>query len=107
MELQTKSPFPGEKPHIVVARRCGTRGCRADTPCVFHDQVIVRLNVDGHELPEIKLAKGSFAEMAKTFPEPRELFHLLADMVVNANQPPGNLPKMADVAAALSQGGIW
>jgi len=68
--------------------------------------VIVRLNVNGRELPEIKLSKASWREMSSTFPEPRELFHLLADMAVNANQPQGDLPKMADVAAALSQGGM-
>jgi hypothetical protein len=102
MELQTQSPFPGEPSHIVVARQCGIRRCRTTTPCVNHDQVIVRLIVDGRELPEIKLSKASWKEMSSTFPEPRELFHLLADMVVNASQPQGDLPKMADVAAALS-----
>jgi hypothetical protein len=111
LELETKSPFPGEPSHIVVARRCNIRGCRATTPCYLnHEQVIVRFQIDGRDYPEIKLAKGSFDEMSKTFPEPRELFHLLADMAVNANQPQGDLPKMADIAAAqaaLSQGGIW
>ena len=72
--------------------------------------MIVRFAVDGRELPEIKLSKASWKEMASTFPDPPELFHLLADMAVNASQPQGDLPKMADIAAAqaaLSQGGIW
>jgi hypothetical protein len=89
---------------------CGIRRCRRTTPCTEHDQVIVRFNVDGRELPEIKLSKPSWKEMSSTFPDPPELFHLLADMAVNANQPQGDLPKLADVAAAqqaLSQGGIW
>jgi len=67
----------------------------------------VRLCVDGRDLPEIKLSKASWREMSSTFLEARELFHLLADMTVNANQPQADLPRMADVAAALSQGGIW
>ena len=107
MELQTKSSFPGEPSHIVVARKCAVRGCRATTPCENHDQVIVRFVVDGREFPEIKLSKASWREMSSTFPRPEELFHLLADMVVNANQPVGDLPRMADVAAALAQGGVW
>jgi len=110
LELQTKSPFPGEPSHIVVARPCGTKRCRRSTPCDDHEQVVVRFVIDGKEYPEIKLSKPSWYEMRQTFPAPEELFHLLADMVVNANEPRGDLPSLADAtaaAAALNQGGIW
>ena len=87
MELQTKSPF-GDKPHQVVALQCNFRGCRATSPCGIHEQVVVRLNVDGRELPDYKIGKPAFHELTELHRDPRELFHMLADFALMAANPP-------------------
>lgn len=128
MELRTKSPYPGDKPHTVVTRACPIKKCRGGTPCIWHDQVIVALNIDGREIPEIRINKGSFKEMMSAYPDPEELFHLLADMAVSAHRTEPTAPvhsREGDFAEALAavqqngrshdnaraqqlaQGGIW
>ena len=104
MELITRSPYPGDtQSYQVVARMCGFNGCRASTPCRLHDQVIVRFNVDGVELPnEAKLSKQSFNQLLEMDRDPQVLFHHLAEAALLANEPPVKRP-IADAfgAAAL------
>lgn len=107
MELETKSPF-GDKPHQVIALQCNFRGCKATSPCAIHEQVVVRLQVDGRTLPEFKLAKPAFAELIELHRDPRELFHMLADFALLAESPP-DMPSMESVASMLgnlNQGGF-
>jgi hypothetical protein len=98
MELETKSPF-GEPSHFVVARLCGVNRCRRTTPCEGHEQVIVRLAIDGVERPEFKLAKPAFHELEQLHRDPRELFHMLADFAVLADTAKTTLPVSAAVDA--------
>lgn len=103
MEILTKSPY-GDPPHVVISRACGIRKCRRSTPCNEHDQVIVRLCVDGHEKPEFKLGKDAFAELEKLHRDPAEMFHVLADFAILADGTPEMLagqPGLADVAAGM------
>jgi hypothetical protein len=87
MEIETKSPFPGDRTkHIVITRECRERGCRASTPCAQHEQVILRFNVDGQELHETaRLSKIAFRELEVMHKEPREMFHMLAEFALLAN----------------------
>lgn len=106
MELITRSPY-GDPPHIVIARQCGIRKCRRTTPCNDHDQVIIRLCVDGKDLPEFKLSKESFAQFEKEYKDTREFFHNLADLAILANSTPEMLagqPGLSDVAGMLGMG---
>jgi hypothetical protein len=84
LEFKTQSPF-GEPPHVVVARQCGINRCRATTPCLQHDQVVVRLAVDGVEHSYFNLSKPAFVELTELHRDPRELFHMLADYAVLAD----------------------
>lgn len=102
LELLTKSPF-GEPPHTVVARMCGVARCRRTTPCEAHEQVIVRLRVDGIERPEFKLAKPAFLELEKLHRPIPELFHMLADFAVLADTAKPTLPVQAAVDAINHQ----
>jgi hypothetical protein len=87
LEIETRSPF-GDPPHQVVAGLCGINRCARTTPCDGHDQVIVRLTIDGIPRPEYKLAKPAFHELELLHRDPRELFHMLADFAVLAEQAP-------------------
>ena len=104
MELETKSPF-GDKPHQVVALRCDFRGCHATSPCGIHEQVVVRLRVNGTDLPDFKLAKPAFQELQELHRDPQELFHMLADFALMAANPP-DAGSMAKAAAKIQQGGM-
>lgn len=95
MEIKTSSPF-GEPAHTVITRPCGHRGCRASTPCVQHEQVVLRFNVDGIEPHEAALlSKLAFMDMAEMHKDPREFFHMLAEFVLLANQQHDLKPIMA------------
>jgi hypothetical protein len=104
MELETRSPF-GDKPHQVIALPCGFRGCHATSPCGIHEQVVVRLKVDGRELPDFKLGKPAFNELQELHRDSRELFHMLADFALLAESPP-EMPSISDMLRNQEQGGF-
>lgn len=104
MELITRSPF-GDKPHQVVALQCNFRGCHATSPCSIHEQVVVRLQVDGRVLPDFKLGKPAFGELQELHRDPRELFHMLADFALLAESPP-EMPSISDMLRNPNQGGF-
>jgi hypothetical protein len=102
VELRTKSPF-GDSPHIVISRPCGIRGCRASSPCEMHEQVVIRMNVDGVEYREAALmSKPAYRELQQVHRDPLEFAHMLADFVMLANQQM-QLPPLSRAAEFLTQ----
>lgn len=70
------------------------------------------LTVDGREIPEIRINKGSFKEMISAYPDAEELFHLLADMSISAHKTGPTGPPVrsresdfAEALAAVNQNG--
>lgn len=56
---------------------------------------MIRFNVDGVEPREAALlSKVAFADMAEMHKDPRELFHMLAEFVLLANQQHQDLKPM-------------
>lgn len=103
IELQTQSPF-GDQPHHVTALACGVNRCRATSPCNQHEQVIVRLRIDGLDYPEFKLGKPAFHELTELHRDPRELFHMLATFAIDAAQAEWRVNHQPSIADLVRNG---